>query len=42
MDPGCSKELADKFNNLINQMLKIMDIEDDRSDMVTKLQKIEI
>ena len=42
MDPSCNKDLADRFNTEIQSMLKIMDIEDDRHDIINKLKKIEL
>jgi transcriptional regulator CtsR len=41
MDPTCTKEQCDKFNRLIVEILKSSQIEDDRSNIVTTLTKIE-
>lgn len=41
MDPNCTKDQCDKFNRLIGEILKSCQIEDDRSNIVTTLMKIE-
>jgi hypothetical protein len=41
MDPNCSKDQSDKFNRLINELLKSCKLEDDRSSLVQTLTKIE-
>ena len=41
MDPNCTKDQCDKFNRLVNEVLKSCKIDDDRSSIVLTLTKIE-
>ena len=40
-DPTCTKDIAEKFNQYIIQITKTLSIEDDRSNIVDTLMKIE-
>ena len=40
-DPTCTKEVSEKFNSLLAEITKALQIEDDRSNIVDTLMKIE-
>jgi vacuolar-type H+-ATPase subunit D/Vma8 len=40
-DPTCTKEVSEKFNSLLAEITKALQIEDDRSNIVDTLMKVE-
>ena len=41
-DPTCTNEIAEKFNKLIGDVLETLNIDDDKSNIVDSLMKIEL